>query len=70
MLLENEDKAKFIQYLESEIQSCQGMIEQYEKMGGSAMQTLIKRDKQMTAACIIILNHLRSGESLTINQPT
>lgn len=66
MILTDEERNKFIAYLEMNASTSAEMIKQFEKLSGPAMIEMAKREKQKLVAYTIIANDLKSAESMTI----
>jgi len=64
MLLSNEDKRKFIEFLEQEIQSNKVLLEQADKLSIKPMITKLASE---IAALGIVLKNLQNTESVTIS---
>ena len=67
MLLEEHEKERFIAWLENEARSGKTMIEQFAKIPSPATNAMAEKEKQKVAACLIILNDLKSGEMMSIS---
>ena len=65
LLLSDEERNRFASWLELEIESSKGMIEQFKKLGQIG-ETLIKRETVEMQAALIIARKLRSIESFSI----
>lgn len=64
MLLTEQEKKKFTEYLEQEIISADLMVEQMGKM--RVPQQLIMENKALANACRIVRNRINSGESFSV----
>jgi hypothetical protein len=65
LLLSDEERNRFASWLELEIESSKGMIEQFKKLGQIG-EPLIKRETVEMQAALIIARKLRSIESFSI----
>ena len=64
MLLEPDQKAVFVRWLELQINTSTGIEEQMKIANMPDM--LLKRERTQRAACEIVLRMITSGESMTI----
>lgn len=64
MLLTEQEKKKFTEYLEQEIMSANMLVEQMEKM--RVPQQLVMENKALASACRIVRNRINSGESFSV----
>lgn len=64
LLLTAQERERFAGWLEREVESAKGMIEQMEKMPGLA--PMIEKEKRWAVACLIVARHLRNTEDMTI----
>jgi hypothetical protein len=64
MLLDREQKAVFCRWLENEIHSTGGIIEQMRKI--NTPEAVIKRMQVQKAGCEIVLRLISSGEEVSI----
>jgi len=65
-LLSDEEKARFCWWLEAQIASAKGVIEQFKKLPPPLSETLIKKESMKLAGYSIVLADIRSGESMTV----
>lgn len=68
MLLSDEERKKFLEYLENYANSTKLLLEQVDKlkMPQPIKDQITSKHKQEIAACIVIILHLRSAESFSI----
>lgn len=64
MVLAEEERQKFILYLKQNVDSSRQLIEQLEKMPMGGI--LVKRERTMITAWMIVAAHLESLESFTV----
>lgn len=64
MLLTEQEKQKFTEYLHTEKVSAELMVEQMEKM--KVPTQLIMENKALASACNILLRRINSGESFSV----
>ena len=64
MLLTDQEREKFIQYLRQSAETSEGMLKQFEEL--SLMPELIKREKIKAAAYRVVLADLQAVESTTL----
>jgi hypothetical protein len=67
MLLTNDERRRFIEYLERDALSNQQLVSQMEQLG-PAMMTLAKRYKDKISAALLIADDLRRVELQTITK--
>lgn len=65
MILSDEERAKFCQWLECNIASSLGILEQFKKLS-FGVDELVRREKIEFAASKVILAKLQSMESQTV----
>lgn len=65
-LLTDEEKHRFSEWLQIQIDSCKGMAEQMEKMTGPVGQELAKRERIKAAAFMVVYKDINSGETMEI----
>ena len=63
-LLTKEENRRFCLWLQNEMESSKGMIEQFEQLPHAA--PLIQREKQYVAACYIVFQKLDSSELVEV----
>jgi len=63
MLLSQEHKQIFIDYLSRQAESCRLMIQQLEKLNHPAV---VENEKRKCAAFLIVLKYLTDAETMTI----
>jgi hypothetical protein len=68
MLLDREQKAVFCRWLESEIYSLGGIIEQMKKI--NTPDAITKHMQVQKAGCEIVLRMLTTGEEVSISAPS
>ena len=68
IMLTDEEKKKFADYLEQDAFSDNGMAKQMDTLEASSPVAVMLRQK--AAAKMIVAQHLRSGESMTIDAGT
>jgi hypothetical protein len=68
MLLDREQKAVFSRWLELQIYTSKGMVEQMQKI--NIPDALVKRERVQQAACEVVLCMIQSGEEMSIGAPT
>ena len=61
MLLSDQERKRFIEYLEVEVYSAEGIVTQMEKLPGVPKQ-LIEQNQRLAAACKVLIKQLGSGE--------
>lgn len=62
ILLTDEERKKFAQYLRQDVESDQALIKQMEKMGGPVMLPIIKKHSIEAHAKIIVAKLLEATE--------
>jgi len=62
-LLTDEEKRRFSEWLQIQIDSGKGMAEQMEKMSGAVGAELVKREQIKIAAYLVVYKEINSGES-------
>jgi len=65
-LLTDEEKHRFSQWLQLQIDSCKQMGEQMAKMGGPVGAELVKRERAKAAAFTLVYREINSGETMEI----
>ena len=68
MVLDEQDKIKFIKWLEITSETCKGMAGQMESISGMHMVELAKREKIKASACLLIAHDLLNSEIMTIDK--
>ena len=68
MLLEPEEKERFIRYLTVNMESSKMMYKQFLQMKGPAMEELAKREHTKMLGYAVVLQDLTSGESVSIGK--
>ena len=66
MLLTQQERDKFILWLKQQADTMDGMKEQMAKLGGPAMDVMIKRERQRSIAYRIVVSDLENTESMSI----
>ena len=67
LLLTPEEKARFVQWLELEASTAEGLIAQMEKLPGMAINALYtQREKQYAIAARLIADRQRRTQSVTL----
>lgn len=66
LLLTAQERDRFASWLEREVESGKGMIQQLEKLQG--MEPMIGLEKRRLAAYLIVAQVLRSTEEMTISK--
>lgn len=66
MLLTDQERARFVAYLESDASDSEGMAEQMGKFGGPPQQALAKKLRMEAAACKIVAAKLKATESMEV----
>ncbi len=66
LLLTPQERDRFGAYLKHEIESHRGMAKTMEQSGMPMMDVMVKREKQLAAAKIIVLKDLLAGEDYTV----
>jgi len=67
-LLTDEEKHRFSQWLQLQIDSCKQMGEQMAKMAGPVGEELAKRERLKAAAFTVVYREINSGETMEIGQ--
>jgi hypothetical protein len=67
-LLTDEEKHRFSQWLQLQIESCQAISEQMAKMQGPVGEQLVKREHLKVAAFTLVYNEINSGEAVEIGR--
>lgn len=67
-LLTDEEKRRFLQWLETQAESSRAMLKQFESLPPAVAEALTAKEKRDLAGFLIVANHLRSGESMTIGE--
>lgn len=67
-LLTNEEKQRFLEWLELQAESSRAMLKQFESLPSAVAEVMIRKEKRDLAGFIIVANHLRSGESMAIGE--
>jgi hypothetical protein len=67
-LLTDEEKHRFSQWLQLQIESCKAMSEQMEKMAGPVGEQLAKRERLKVAAFTLVYREINSGETMEISR--
>lgn len=65
-LLTDDEKRRFLRWLEMQAESSKAMITQFEKLPPGVSEAMIKKEKRDLAGFLIVANRLRSGESFTV----
>lgn len=66
LLLTAQERDRFAAWLQLEIETSRGMLEQFEKVGGPGMDIIAKRERTKIAGFVIVLNDIHSGETFAI----
>ena len=66
LLLNREERLRFIQYCKQQTETSEAIIEQMEKLGGVAIEQIIKKEKQTALAYSIVVQNLESYEEFSI----
>lgn len=69
LILNREERLRFIQYCKQQVETSEGIIEQMEKLnklGGEAIEQIIKKEKQTALAYSIVVQNLESYEEFSI----
>lgn len=69
MLLTDDERLRFTEYLDLESESAKGIAEQMEKLAGPAGQVLAKQERLYAAAARLIADRLRSTDSFVVSGP-
>lgn len=64
MLLDDPQRREFCRWLESQIISGEGILQQMQKI--NIPDVVMQREKQQIAACKIVLHMITSAESVTV----
>ena len=64
--LTQQEREKFVLWLNQEAESNKALIVQMEKMGSSVTKPVIKVKKTEVAACLVVAQILGSAESVTL----
>lgn len=65
-LLTDQEKQRFLQWLELQAESSRLMLKQFESLPPVVAETLIAREKWNLAGFIVVATYLRSGETMTV----
>jgi hypothetical protein len=63
--LTQEERDRFAAYLEMDAASSKAIAEQMVNLPGAAMAELVRRERIVAAACLLIAQRLRSTQSET-----
>lgn len=68
MILDEEQKAVFVRWLEVQIASSAGIQEQMQKTALPAfvVESFVKKEQAERRACEIVLHMITSGETMTV----
>lgn len=66
MLLTDDERRRFADYLLIEAESAEGMAAQMATLPGPVMAELAKRERTIAAASRLVAQRLTSGESMTV----
>ena len=68
MLLDDQQKAVFCRWLETQINTSDGIQEQMAKTGmpQAAIDAFLKKERTEQMACKIVLKMIMDGESMTV----
>ena len=64
MILTNAERKRFLEYLEAEAYSSEQLVEQMKKI--AVPGELLKQNQVLVLACRVLIDRLRSGESMTM----
>ena len=66
MLLTDQERERFIQYLQLCAETSEGMAKEIAKLPGGGMEVLEKRERMKATAYRVILADLQSAEKMTL----
>ncbi len=66
MILDDNEKLRFIEYLETTANACFGIAKQFEKLGGENMRIMSERETTKAKACLLIAADLKNCETITL----
>lgn len=69
-LLTDEEKRRFLQWLELQAESSRAMLKQFESLPSAVAEAMTAREKRDLAGFLTVAHYLRSGESMTVGAPT
>lgn len=68
LLLSNTEKERFLYWLHNQLNSCNGILKQFEKLPSNISEELTKREKTKILGFMIVINELEAGEAFQIEK--
>lgn len=66
MILTDEERTKFMKYLEVSMNSCIQMALQFEKIVNVVGKEMADKERRKASACMLLLTDLRNTETMTV----